>query len=132
MLAHAMAHIATRAVIANQATTLLIFMGGSTDSGIRPLIPIGFRQCARANELQADRIAVSVAADSGFDPRALLAFIERTYKDEKQTRIESALPPRDQRLAALRRAIDDLPAHAYEPREGFERIQEALRAAGIK
>ena len=144
MLAHAMAHIAARhstrmaarASIANQATIPLIYIGGSTGYGIRQaasvLIPMGFRQFARANELEADRIAVSVAADSGFDPRAMLAFTERTYKDERPTRIESALPPRDQRLAALRQAIDELPARAYEPREGFEKIQEALRAAGIK
>jgi predicted Zn-dependent protease len=140
MLAHAMAHIAarhgtrqaTRIQVANQGTIPLIYMGGWTGYGARQasevLIPMNMRSLARGFELEADRIAVQLMADAGYDPRALAAFIDRTQPVPRSPSL-SALPTKEQRAVELSKTIEALPARAYTSHDGLAKIQATLRAS---
>ncbi len=89
MIAHAMIHVAarhgtrqaTRGEIANLATIPLIFMGGWAGDPNGTLVPVGFRRFQRANEIEADRVAVPTMAAAGYDPGALLRYISRVQAD---------------------------------------------------
>ncbi|MGI8746570.1 MAG: M48 family metalloprotease [Bryobacteraceae bacterium] len=132
MLAHAMAHVAerhgtrqaTRGEIANLSTIPLVFTGGWSGLGAdnTNLVPVGFLSFQRKNEIEADRLAVHVMADAGFNPSALVRYIERTQIDAAgQSVLFSALPTRQRRVAALEQAIADLPA------VDFQSIQDKAR-----
>jgi len=127
MLAHAMVHVserhgtraATRGEIEHLTTIPLIFMGGWAGAGDRDdlLIPVGFLKIRRAFELDADRLAVRVMFGAGYDPAALLRYIDRY-----------GLPPHDERIAALEQTIQALPPATYSsPNEEFQSIQEEVR-----
>src|SRR5262245_41690096 len=103
MLTHAIAHvverhgtrIATRAQITNIASIPLIWVDLS-DS-----LPVGFLPFARAHEMEADKLAVQLMAGAGYDPAALIRYIDRTQTDpSEQQRVYSPLPSRQQRLSA--------------------------------
>ncbi len=140
MLAHAMAHIAarhatrqaTRGQVSNQATIPLIYMGGWAGYGARQsaeVLPMNMRSIARTFEMEADRIAVQVMADAGYDPRALAAYIDRTQPAPPGNLTFSAMPTKEQRAAELSKAIEELPARTYDVHEGLAKIQGTLRAA---
>jgi predicted Zn-dependent protease len=101
MLAHAMSHIAarhgtrqaSRGTIANLATIPLVFMGGWGGGCSEVLIPRAFLASQRSQELEADVLAVQTMAQAGFDPMALVRYIERVQP------AAAALPDRDQRVA---------------------------------
>lgn len=127
MLAHAMAHVserhgtraATSGQVANLSSIPLIFVGGWGGAGERDdlLIPVGFLRYYRVFELEADRLAVRIMVGAGYDPGALLRYIERY-----------GLPPHDERIAALEQAIQALPPATYSSsNEEFEQIQEEVR-----
>jgi predicted Zn-dependent protease len=100
MLAHAMAHVAarhatrmaTREQLVSQAIPL-IYMGGWTYSSTA--IPMGFLKLLREFELEADMLAVHVMARAGFDPAALVRYLEREqHDDDRRPTAFSPLPPR--------------------------------------
>jgi predicted Zn-dependent protease len=99
MLAHAMAHISARhfqrPVQPPVATIPLIFTG-SWAASPGSLLPRAFVAQWPALELEADRLASTALAESGYDPQAL-----RDYLARVQTRDYEGLPPRAERLAAL-------------------------------
>jgi predicted Zn-dependent protease len=148
MMAHAMAHVAahhytrqaTRGEITNTAGAPLICMGGWSRSamgqGQSIAIPLGLLSFQRLCELEADRLAVSAMAEAGFDPAALANYIilVQPPEDDAQPAAVSSLPARDQRVAALREAIQKVPARAY-PASGtsqngvFPGIQDEVRRA---
>jgi predicted Zn-dependent protease len=130
MLAHAMAHcaarhgtrLASRGQVTGLTTIPLIFMGGWSGmhaQGAQVAMPLGFLTHQREFELEADRIAVKSMAAAGYDPAALIPYIERTHVDPARLD-RSPLPPKEERLAAIRQAIADLP-------NTFEQVREEVR-----
>ncbi|HYM10386.1 MAG TPA: M48 family metalloprotease [Bryobacterales bacterium] len=140
MLAHAMAHVAerhgarlaTRGEMVHAGEIPLIYMSGVSDTGEDGLaIPAGFLQRQRAFELEADRLAASVLASAGYDPRALVRYIGRV-QPENSGRPEafSSLPSRATRLAGLEQAIQalgTLPAVSDSATSNFQLVQQELR-----
>jgi predicted Zn-dependent protease len=115
MLAHALAHRASRGQTVNPDGIPLVFLGGW--NGDQDLTVSGpFRKLLRAGELEADQKAVRSMADAGYDPPALSAYLSRTE-------------PKDvERIAALDRAISGLPVRTYPAAgEEFERIRNLVR-----
>jgi predicted Zn-dependent protease len=126
MLAHAMAHSAAprppeRSVV-NSGNIPVLFVGGWGES---PVVPISSLKARRAAELEADRSAVQTMAGAGYDPTALVRYIEHTQSANNQLWI--TLPPRAERIAAMQQAIGQLPSKSYSMSEEFERIQDAVR-----
>jgi predicted Zn-dependent protease len=67
-------------------------------------------------------------AAAGWDPRAFARYIEREQPEVAGTaRVFSALPPRDERLAALRTLIGDLPPRDYSTSAEFVAVQSEVR-----
>jgi predicted Zn-dependent protease len=140
MLAHAIAHVAsrdgtrqaTRAQLVKAASVPLIYMGGWTGYAIQQAeaqaIPLGMRQVWRNFEMNADRLAAHKMAAAGYDPMALARYIERVQaQDDTEPKAWSPLPQRSERIEAIRAVIASLPAQVYGPHEGLERIQEEVR-----
>lgn len=129
MLAHMVGHIEQRHGARSHrrasagAKIPLIFMGnwsgahvGNTRSTL--LVPNGFREMARVNELAADKYAVPVLADAGFDAEALRRYLARVHPEEG----------REERLAGLDAALAGV-ASRPNGESGFERIRELVRGA---
>ena len=141
MLAHAIAHVAsrdgarqaTRAELVNGSNVPIIYMGGWTDYAIRQgqslAVPIGFLQMWRKCELDADRLAASKMPAAGYDPGALARYIDREQAsyDEHSQNVFSPLPQRKQRVEAIQAVIGAFPAQVYPPHEGLDKIQEEVR-----
>ena len=140
MLAHAIAHVAsrdgtrlaTRAELTNNSAVPVIYMGGWTGYAIRQgqsvAVPLGLQQMWRKLELDADRLAASKMPAAGYDPDALARYIDREQAsyDKYSQRTFSSLPRRTQRLQAIRAVIGGLPAQVYPPHEGLQRVQEEV------
>jgi predicted Zn-dependent protease len=134
MLAHSMEHVAqrqatrlaTRSQLVNYGSIPLVFMGGWTGGCSEALaIPVGFLAMQRDNELEADGLAVQAIARAGFDPEALLRYIERVQV--QPAKVFSSLPGRDQRVTAIRLVIEGLPASEYQVTSGdFAAIQKEV------
>ena len=130
MLAHAVAHVAarhetrqrSRVQIAQTMEMPLVFSSGSR-------APLAFLQFALAYELEADLLAVPIMTGAGYDPSALLRYIQRVQVDSPGSAGPSSpLPPRDKRVAALKEAIAALPAREYSVGSDFARIQNEVRS----
>ena len=149
MLAHAVAHVAsrdftreaTRGQIVDMATTPLVFMGGWTgyaiEQGASIAIPLGMLRFRRQMELAADTLAAARMSDAGYDPEALARYIERVQPAADPyatTKVYTALPDRDQRLLAIRGVIPVIPGRTFPPHPGFDRMQAEVRklTAGAK
>lgn len=124
VLAHAMSHVALhhamrsapRAQVSNLASIPLIFLGGGRSCGDELLIPLAYVPILRAQELEADEAAVRALASAGFDPKALVQYIERLRPKEKQ------------RLDGLRSRIESLPPANYSaPSPDFVNTQTEVR-----
>jgi predicted Zn-dependent protease len=134
MLAHAIAHVASRngtrlaskTELVNMASVPLIYMGGWTGQSLA--IPLGMLHIWRRYELDADRLAARKMAAAGYDPAALARYIERVQApDAVQLKMWSSLPPRSQRVEAIRAVTRDLPAQVYGPHESLEKVQDEVR-----
>jgi predicted Zn-dependent protease len=139
MLAHAIAHIATRqetrqmtrVQIVNYATIPLINMGGSSGYAIRQgaalAVPLGFLPFLRQRELESDQVAASILSSAGYDPQALARYIERVQPADPPLRNPmTPYPAKDQRLAALQTAIQQLPPATYSAHPGLDAIQQEV------
>jgi predicted Zn-dependent protease len=138
MLAHAIAHIVARDALRSAAKPAAgntgaprVYMGGrtgyATPQGQAPVIPVGMLPTWRSHELDADRLAARAMAAAGYDPAALARYIERVQRPDEIEPGMSALPQRSDRVRAIRDVIGRLPAQAYRPHEGFEKVQEEVR-----
>jgi predicted Zn-dependent protease len=78
----------------------------------------------REKELQADAAAIRSMSRVGFDPSALLRYIERVQPPDRP---RSPFPARADRIAALQKAIRDLPPALYAQSDEFYVIQEYVR-----
>ena len=117
MLAHSMQHIAQRHGTRQAARgTPLIFMGGWAGNCAEGLaIPRGFLDQQRSNELEADVLAVEPMARTGYDPMALVRYLERVQ-------------PTTGRIANLRPAIETLPPANYAaPSDELTAAQHEVR-----
>jgi len=129
MLAHAIAHVASRDG-ARQATRAQLmdiampapYMGGWT-------MELGLLRMWRKRELDADRLAASKMAAAGYDPGALARYLDREQAsyDEYSPKMYSMLPRRAQRIEAIQSVIDTLPARTYPARDAFSAFQEQVR-----
>ncbi|MEO8595610.1 MAG: M48 family metalloprotease [Candidatus Solibacter sp.] len=140
MLAHAMEHVAQRHgtlqttgnITGNNtrsyASIPLIFMDGWLP-GRDVAIPLRFMAQLRSSELEADASSVEAMAHAGFDPAALVRYLERVRPGPPgtQPKVFSRLPDHDQRIAALGAAIARLPQARYaEPATEFAAIREEV------
>jgi predicted Zn-dependent protease len=119
MLAHAMEHVAQRhgtrqATRGTTATIPLIFMAGWGCSGWLP-VPAAFLASQRSAELEADVSAVQTLARAGFDPNALVRYVERVQVQPTgpTSKVYSPIPDRDERITALLATIQKLPKVDY-------------------
>jgi predicted Zn-dependent protease len=134
MLAHAMEHVAQRhgtrhATANNMGSIPLVFLGGWVPRPDGQAVPLGFLGQLRSNELEADALAVKALALAGFDPTALVRYVERVRPASPGTlpKVFSPLPELDQRIAALRVAIARLPQTSYaDPGMEFAAIRDEV------
>jgi predicted Zn-dependent protease len=128
-LAHAMSHVAGRhgAPVENSPIPL-IFMA---PLGADVALPARVAEQARAFELQADAAAVVLMARAGYDPQALLRYIRRVQASTaaEHQQLFSVLPPREERLSALERAVVGTPAPTTPEPGDFALIQQRVREA---
>lgn len=134
MLAHSMEHVAERHSTGQSAVTRsaslpnmpLIFIGswsGSCSGNVA--IPRGLLAMQRNNELEADRLAVQTIGRAGFDPSALVSYIQRVQTP--QTMSFSSLPDSEERVAEMNLIIERLPAMTYQTSAAFAAIQDKLQ-----
>ena len=140
MIAHAIAHVearhgtrqATKAQMVNQAAIPLIYMGGWTGFATRQnlslAIPLGMLKSIRASQLDADLLGARLMSSNGYSPQRLADYIERVQApDQDPPDARSPLPPRAERVAALRAL--PAPAATAPPPFDLGEAQELLRRA---
>jgi predicted Zn-dependent protease len=142
ILAHSIAHIAsrdgtrqaTKAELVNIASQPLIYMGGWTGYGMRQGnelgVPLSMLQMERRFELDADRLAAAKMAEAGYDPAALARYLDReqaAYDAQVRNPQFARVPPRAERVEAIRAVIGGLPMQSYPSHPGFEKVQEEVR-----
>jgi predicted Zn-dependent protease len=94
VIAHEVAHIAarhgaedaSRRDLINWATRSLSILGGGTRSINRAAKVLSFK-FSRGSEKEADRLAAQYLWKAGYDPQALITFLEKLGAQEKKTRI---------------------------------------------
>jgi beta-barrel assembly-enhancing protease len=120
MLAHAMERIvlrdwtrwATRATNAPIPVTFLEGWAGGCFEG--QAVPLASLSSQRSAELEADVLAVAAMARAGFDPNALVRYLERQAPAAGTvSKVFSPIPNRDERVAALLASIAKLPRVNY-------------------
>ena len=116
ILAHAMAHVAERPVASKMSTIPLIFIGTGPNENLIPASQVPTR---RRDQMEADRLAAQAMAQAGFNPVALLAYLERRQPNDTF---------RSERIESLRIAVRQLPARPYESGSKFEQVQAEVRA----
>jgi predicted Zn-dependent protease len=126
MLAHAIAHIearhgtrqATRAQVTNLTPARVVFVSSPTAAD-ESLLPGGLLNLEQSFEKEADLVAVAIMTKAGYDPEALASYVARLQYDPT-ARQSSALPSREDRVAAIRAAIQRRPSNE------FSEVQEEL------
>jgi predicted Zn-dependent protease len=126
-LAHAMAHISLRHS-SRQSTRVQIIDRARIplDSAQGPVGEMGLLTFARQFELQADQVAVGTIAEAGYDPAAVVRYLERHRQSDNaaKTQTFSAHPPVTRRLETVNAAIAALPARTYTAATGdFDAIK---------
>lgn len=120
VLAHEMAHVTERHIVKelnvrgsdkSGVSSLATLIGGATESAgvvfahsvdlaVEMILKDGYRQ---EDEMQADADAVVLSAFAGYDPSALVTFLDRV--GTVKTAVGKSYPRYDLRLATLQRAI---------------------------
>ncbi len=101
MLAHAMAHVVAGAP-------------GMTGNAAGLGVPVGVLGLQRANEAEADALAVKAMAAAGYDPAGLASYLRRVQ-------------PASGRVAAILAQIRQLPARTYHTGVEFSLVQSEVR-----
>jgi predicted Zn-dependent protease len=68
----------------DSGTIPIIFAGGFLDGADSVLLPAGMMKQSQEMELQADKSAVAAMSQAGFDPGALLRYIERVQPQDER------------------------------------------------
>jgi predicted Zn-dependent protease len=133
MLAHAMAHVAARHWTRMATKNEL----GSDPSGapwqgaFAESVPMGRLAFQRAQEREADYLAVKAMAAAGYDPADLASYVGRVQPAPGKgsgSAVLSTLPPRGERVAAIQAEIRKMPAGAYQASDEFARVQAEVKA----
>jgi beta-barrel assembly-enhancing protease len=143
MLAHAIAHIATRqetreatrGQIVNQTAVPLIMMGGWPGVTVQQgyALPMALLPSQRRNELESDQLAVRIMSAAGYDPSALARYIERVQPADPPLRNAAApYPDKEARMAALQTAIGQLPPATYSAHPGLAEIQQEVARLTVR
>jgi predicted Zn-dependent protease len=101
VMAHAMAHIALRHGRTGGGTIPVVYTGGWGDENA--VAPARWLEQKRREELDADRAAAKALVDARYDAEEFVNYVRRT-----QPEAANALPPREQRIAELERAVREL------------------------
>ena len=123
MLAHAMAHVQARHWT-RQVTKAELSQVGWVASGGQP-VPLGQIQFQRANEREADFLAVRAMAAAGYDPAGLASYIQRLQVPAAT--VLATLPDRDQRTKDINQEIGTLPQRTYQQDNQFARVKSELK-----
>src|SRR5581483_8947207 len=144
-LAHAMAHIALRHST-RQATRVEIQRVASIRWSTEPSVvsdvvlsaeqlgmELGLFNFARRFELDADRLACGILAESGYDPAAVIPYLEGLTPGSgpRRSRMDSMHPALARRTETIEARLENLPARAYEGGTG-EFAGMKARAAGMR
>jgi beta-barrel assembly-enhancing protease len=121
MLAQAMSRRPPRIESLN-ATIPLIY------TGVFGPAPQSALPAMRSAALEADQLAVETLARAGIDPEGLRDYIDREQRNDHR----SALPDRATRLAAIERAIRNLPPAIYTESGDFPQVRQEARPAPPK
>src|SRR5262249_33514405 len=119
MMVHAIAHIFERhgtqqATRGELAGVPVAFVGGGAGCSSSGALPLLFRNVQRTFELQADLLAIQILARAGYDPNALVRYIERVQPGVSTSpAVFSSMPPREERIAGMLSAIANLPPTNY-------------------
>ena len=133
VLAHAIAHIAlrhstrkaSRGEIANLSNQN---MPPDLKNAAAVQISIGFLAFDRAFENEADKLAVHILAQAGFDPASLTAYLSKLPASAPA--IFSATPDPQARIRTVEAAIQSLPDATYAPESAqFAAWKKAVSAA---
>lgn len=96
VMAHEVAHVAarhatrteTKARIWNLASLPLVFVGGPAGLAVRQImtvgLPISFLKFSRDAEREADLLGLEYQWAAGYDPLALIQFLEKLHRGEKR------------------------------------------------
>jgi beta-barrel assembly-enhancing protease len=130
-LAHAMAHVLARHYTREQTKSEIAGLA-AIPLGTVPVAAGPNQSIAQSTgaasvqslvfESEADRVAVALTSTAGYDPRGLERFIAREQSETPQP----GLPPRDDRILTIERAVQALPQQ-NAPSPDFVRIQEEIR-----
>jgi beta-barrel assembly-enhancing protease len=130
MLAHAIAHVearhATRLMTKNDLMQIGTVAMANTGRHVRtPPSTLAFQ---RADEREADYLAVKAMAAAGYDPGGLVRYVERVQVSSSPLgKVFETLPDRDERLAGIAAAMSGLPAREYSEGGDFARVQALVR-----
>jgi predicted Zn-dependent protease len=117
-MAHEIARESGRGHSAQLAVIPLMFMGTWPGYGVHPaagvLFPLAFLSWPGVFETEADRLAVECLYKTGYDPEAFVDFFQRIKLREMKksgviARLFSMRPLTDERLAASRKNVQELP-----------------------
>ena len=119
-LAHAMAHIAARHATRNKTRAeVMQTQEISYSSGVSG-IPMGSLSFSRANEREADYLAVQILAKAGFDPEAAAAALaaQPAPPPGAISRVFQPRPPAAERAQAIRSQLAKMPPTKYQAATG--------------
>jgi predicted Zn-dependent protease len=138
-LAHALAHAALRHAIppagpaqntASPSIRFLFVCGWAAWHGdarqARLLVPAKLQDVQRAYELEADRFALGLMARAGYDPSALLRYVERVDSAQSDGPTD---PERAARVSAIRETIPTLATAERSVSGDLAGVQERVRPA---
>jgi predicted Zn-dependent protease len=135
-LAHAVSHVALRHATRNATKTDLMQVGTDSATRVMPTstasetvqngaelaVPLAQLAFARANELEADNMATGILAAVGYDPQAVIPYLEAQLTP--QPKVMSAWPASERRVNTVKAAVEKLPAHPYSANTGqFEAMK---------
>jgi predicted Zn-dependent protease len=135
MLAHSMAHVLehhgtrlpTHSDVPGVVPAPLVFVGGW--HGECAAMPLSTLSTRRTFELEADRRAVGMLAAAGYDPTALLRYIQREQPEDSPKPAFSCLPTLTARVEKISEAIRSTPPRSewLISSQEFQQVQESVR-----
>ncbi len=126
MMAHAMAHVVASHGTKSATRSHIMSVPDTPDNWTGASVPMGLLAFQRANEREADYLAVKAMAAAGYDPAGLASYVKRVqppHGNGNASAVFATLPPRDERVAAIQAEIRQLAAGAYHESDEFFRVQ---------
>ena len=148
VMAHEIAHVAarhatrqaSRGQLINIASVPLIFLGGWAGFGARQAaglaVPMTFLKFSRGFEREADRLGLQYLYNAGYDPPALIDFLEKLEALERRkpgtmSQLFRSHPPMSTRIAQTQKDVQELlkqrPQYVVTTSE-FNDLKDRLRS----